>query len=71
MISPGYVEIWEAFVTLGFMVILVVVAYSCDKSHSRSESMEEQKKEEERKIIKTAIRILDKKFGKKAMIEVG
>ena len=71
VISPGYVEIWEAFVTLGFMVILVVVAYSCDKSHSRSESMEEQKKEEERKVIKTAIRILDKKFGKKAMIEVG
>lgn len=41
VISPGYVEIWEAFVTLGFMLILVVVAYSCDKSHSRSESMEE------------------------------
>ena len=38
VISPGYVEIWEAFVTLGFMAILIVVAYSCDKSHTRSES---------------------------------
>ena len=71
VISPGYVEIWEALVTLGFMVILIVVAYSCDKSHSRSENLQEQKREEERQVIKTAIRILDKKFGKKAMLEVG
>ena len=33
IISPGYVEMWEAWVTLGFMVILVVVAYACDRSH--------------------------------------
>ena len=48
VISPGYVEIWEAIVTLGFMVILIVVAYSCDKSHSRSEDIVAQKLEEER-----------------------
>ena len=46
VISPGYVEVWEACVTLGFMIILVVVAYSCDKAHTSSETAEEQKLEE-------------------------
>ena len=46
VISPGYVEMWEAFVTFGYMIILIVVAYSCDKAHTRGESEEEVKKEE-------------------------
>ena len=46
VISPGVVEIWEACVTLGFMIILVVVAYSCDKAHTKTETAEEQKKDE-------------------------
>ena len=36
--SPGVVELWEALVTLGFMVALVVVAYSCDKMHENKEN---------------------------------
>ena len=38
IISPGVVELWEALVTLGFMVALVVVAYSCDKMHENKEN---------------------------------
>jgi len=41
VISPGYVEMWEALVTLGFMGVLVVVAYCCDKSHQGKENKEE------------------------------
>jgi len=71
VISPGYVEIWESIVTLGFMVILVVVAYSCDKSHEKVENLEEQRKDEIRQVSKTAIRILSKKYGIKTMLEIG
>jgi len=31
VISPGYVEMWEALLTLGFMILLVAVAFACDK----------------------------------------
>ena len=44
--SPGYVEMWEACVTLGFMVLLCIIAYSCDRIHTNKESDEEKKKEE-------------------------
>lgn len=71
IISPGVVELWEACVTLGFMLILVVIAYSCDVCHSKSESKEERLIEEHRKAAKAAIRILSKKFGLKPLIEVG
>jgi len=43
VISPGYVELWEALLTLGFMVILCIVAYSCDVCHSKGESKEEKR----------------------------
>ena len=33
VISPGVVELWEAAITLGFMLILVALAYGCDKCH--------------------------------------
>lgn len=71
VISPGYVEIWEACVTLGFMLLLVIIAYSCDVCHSKGESIEERRREEKRKATKAAIRILTKKFGVKTMLEVG
>ena len=38
IISPGYVEVWEAGVTLGFMLILCIIAYSCDVCHSKGET---------------------------------
>ena len=66
--SPGYVETWEALVTLGFMVALCVIAYSCDRVHTNKESDEEKKMEEKRKVTKAAIRIISKKFGMKAML---
>ena len=71
VISPGYVELWEALVTLGFMLLLVIIAYSCDVCHGKGESLEERRREEKRKATKAAIRILTKKFGVKTMLEVG
>ena len=71
VISPGYVELWEACVTLGFMFVLIITAYACDKSHTNNETQEEKKKEDHRNAVKTALRVLNKKFGMKAMIEVG
>ena len=69
--SPGYVEMWEACVTLAFMGALVITAYVCDKKHESVENEEERKAEENRKAKKAAIRILAKKYGMKAMLEIG
>ena len=41
VISPGVVELWEACVTLGFMLILVITAYSCDVCHTKGEDQDE------------------------------
>lgn len=70
IISPGVVELWEALVTLGFMVALVVVAYSCDKMHENKENEEEKRINEKRAASRAALRILVKKFGIKAIIQV-
>lgn len=48
VISPGVVELWEAAVTLGFMIILVIMAYSCDKCHTSGETEDERREAEER-----------------------
>ena len=71
VISPGYVELWEALVTLGFMVMLIVIAYSCDKAHENKENQEEQRKNDKRNASKAALRILVKKFGVKSILQVG
>ena len=71
IITPGYVELWEAGVTCAFMVIFLLIAYSCDKCQSKSESVEDRRREEKRKAAKAAIRILTKKFGVRTMLEVG
>ena len=34
VITPSVVELWEAAVTLGFMIVLTIIAYSCDVCHS-------------------------------------
>ena len=71
VISPGIVELWEAAVTLGFMLILVILAYSCDKCHEKSETDDERREAEERKVTKAAIRIMVKKYGVRPLLEVG
>lgn len=71
VISPGVVELWEACVTLGFMLILVILAYSCDKCHTKGENEDERREEEHRKVTKAAIRIMAKKFGVRPLLEVG
>ena len=71
VISPGIVELWEALVTLGFLFLLVIIAYSCDKAHENKENAEEQRKIEKRKASKAALRILVKKFGVKSVLQVG
>lgn len=40
VISPGVVELWEALVTLGYMLALVIIAYGCDKAHENKENTE-------------------------------
>ena len=71
VISPGYVELWEALTTLAFMGILCIIAYSCDVCATKGENTTEKKMEEKRKVTKAAIRILRKKFGVRPMLEVG
>jgi len=71
VISPGIVELWEAIVTLGFMALLCVIAYACDKAHENKESQEERRQEDQRKATKAALRVLTKKFGLKSIIQVG
>lgn len=71
VISPGVVELWEALVTFGFMIILCIMAYTCDVCHSKKETLEERRREDNRRASKAALRILVKKFGMKAIIEVG
>ena len=71
VISPGVIELWEALVTLGFMLALVIIAYCCDKAHENKESEEERRADEKKKASKAALRILVKKFGLKAVLQVG
>ena len=58
IISPGYVELWEALVTLGFMAALCIIAYSCDVCHSSSETKSQKKVAERRAVAKAGIRVL-------------
>ena len=71
IISPGVVELWEALVTLGYMLALVIIAYGCDKAHESKQNEAEKKAEEMKKVSKAALRILVKKFGVKAILQVG
>ena len=71
VISPGVVELWEAILTLGFMLILVALAYGCDKLHESGETESEKREAEKRKVTKAAIRNLSKRFGIRTLIEVG
>lgn len=38
--TPDYVELWEAWLTLGFMLILLVFAYLADRCTNRAVEME-------------------------------
>jgi len=71
VISPGVVELWEAALTLGFMLILVILAYSCDKCHSKGDDENEKRAHERRMATKAAIRVLAKKFGTRTLLEIG
>lgn len=71
VISPGVVELWEACVTLGFMVLLCLIAYTCDVCHTKGETEQEKREAEHRSYVKTSLRIQLKKYGLKAMLEVG
>lgn len=37
VISPGEVEMWEAFLTVGFFLILLILAYIADRRNARME----------------------------------
>jgi len=71
IISPGYVELWEALVTLGFMGALVIIAYTLDKIHESKQNEAEKQAQLKKNVARTALRIYVKKFGLKIIIEVG
>lgn len=70
VISPGRVELWEAGLTLGFMLVLVICAFAADKASERALNKEDKKKEMTRLASKSALRVLRKKFGTRALLDV-
>jgi solute carrier family 8 (sodium/calcium exchanger) len=75
--SPGYVTTGEAYFTLSFMVLLLVMAFGADKMNQRKEAaatetdeIEEEKNKEAMAVKKTFLRDLAKKFGDEVVIEV-
>ena len=58
VISPGYVELWEACVTVGYMAALCIIAYGCDIKHSTGESVDEKKVADRRATAKGGIRMM-------------
>ena len=41
VISPNRIELWEALVTFGFMIILVILAYTADRCRAKSVDKDE------------------------------
>lgn len=77
VISEGYVTIVEAYVTLVFFVLLIVIAFAADKINSyiedtkkTQEELESESKKDELKIKKGELRKLAKDYGDNTIIEV-
>lgn len=50
--SPGYVTTTEAYITLGFFVLLLILAYAGDRYRARQKKRMADAKEEEEKEAK-------------------
>jgi len=69
VISPDTVEMWEAWLTLGFMGILLVFAYGADRCTNRQVDSAKQKEDTKKSHMKQTLRMQAKKYGTKAIIE--
>ena len=79
--SKGVIELWEALVTLALTGVLLLSAYGMDRCRARSRAkqgiVEEEEEEDEegddgeleRKMAKSALRILARKSGDRYVIE--
>jgi len=50
VISPDEVEMWEAWVTLGFFFILLICAYTADRINAKKIKEKEQQEEEANRL---------------------
>ena len=69
IISPNRIELWEAGATFGFMIILVIAAYTADRCRASNVDGEQAKADRKKKVAKSALRILKEKHGTRKMIE--
>ena len=69
IISPNRIELWEAGVTFGFMVLLIILAYTADRCRARGVNKEELKIKERKAAAKTALRLLKEHWGVKHVIK--
>ena len=70
VISPDEVTMFEAWLTFGFMVLLLIFAYSADRCTAGVVEKEEKDSEKLKQGKKKRLMELSETFGKKAIIEV-
>jgi solute carrier family 8 (sodium/calcium exchanger) len=69
VITPDEVTLLEAFLTVGYMVILLIFAYSADRCTARSTDAKEEEENNKKLAMKARLRLLGKKYGMKAIVE--
>jgi len=69
VISPGFVELWEAILTVFFFVILCVLAYLADRHNAKKVSKADQDAANAIAIRKTALRTMAHKYGTFKILE--
>lgn len=69
VISPGEVEVWEAFLTVGFFIMLIILAYMADRYKARQVNKEDEIEKNALSIRKTALRSYAKTYGTFAVLE--
>ena len=69
VISPNRIELWEALVTFGAMIVLVGLAYGADRCRARNVDKDEQRIKDRKAAAKAALRILKDKWGTRKMIQ--
>jgi hypothetical protein len=70
VITPDEVTMFEAWLTIGFMVLLLIFAYSADRCTGSVVEKEEKDSEKLKQGKKKRLMELADTFGKKAIIEV-
>ena len=70
VISPNRIELWEACATFGFMIILVILAYSADRYRASKVDKEELEAKNRINAAKAALRQLRSNHGTRKIIQV-